>query len=604
MGQDANKLVVPDIGFPVSCCTYCRPAATTSKSAHLGPQPDLSDVLCEAPALLATLCSQDSAALSCCSRQLRGVIHSSVKAITVKTDRDVAAVLEGNWSNLGLIKMRPSVLSENGSMVHRPEGNNFEVLASLHATYPRQYATPFVGLHSTNNATAYIVKVTAQQSQLDQHSQLHRLFAAAFSNLQNAGWGQTDSLRINIRCHADQLIEHLTVSDWPNMQRLVLSHNQLGSPAVEHLPRGSWPQLKELDLGGNQLDKAAMTALLHGKWPSLVGLSLNANPALDASAIAVIAQAPRWAALSRLSLSKIKISSGSARSILLMHGCLESLNLSYTNIDAAGLSELFAKPWPQLQYLRLEGNSLQADAIATLVSVSLPRLTVLRLSQNRLDVNAARLLATGEWQLQHLTLNQNNLDTAAMAFLATGKWPALFSLDLHDNNIGVLGLEPLMAGQWPQLQRLTLNFGSVTEANWRLLNLAPSTMPSSMGRNKFASVSFSRHLTVDECIWPKLKSVRFMQTPIFAVSVYQGQDNKVAVKSVEANTDLLTRPDAPTSTRVLGCGGQVAKTSSREATPNALDKSTPTWIEVLGWCTIACLSICFVRKVCYYTSSK
>ena len=442
-------------------------------------------------------------------------------------------------------------------MVHRPEGDNFEVLASLHAQFLRQYAAPRLGLHSPNKTTAYIVKTTAPQSQLNQHSQLHQLFAAAFSDLHNAGWGQTNSLLISINCHADQLIEHLIVYDWPNMQRLVLSHSQLGSLAVEHLARGSWPQLKQLDLSRNQLDKASMTALLRGKWPSLAGLSLNANPVLDASAFAVIAQAPWWAALSRLNLSQIKISSVSARSILLMHKRLESLNLGYTNIDVAGLSELFAKPWPQLHCMHLEGNSLQADAIATLLSESLPRLTSLNFSDNRLDVDAARLLATGKWpQLRYLILNHNNLDTAAMAFIAKGKWPALFSLNLHDNDTGVLGLEPLMAGQWPQLQYLTLDCGSVTEANWKLLNLAPPTMPSSMDR--FGNFPVSRHLTVHECIWPKLKTVRFMQSLKFAkpVSVYLGQETKVAVKSVGANTNLLTRPDAPTNTSVSGCGGK------------------------------------------------
>lgn len=157
----------------------------------------------------------------------------------MKTEADVAAVLQGNWPNLSLIKTQPESLDDSGSTLHRPMHGNFEILAALHATYLRQHAAPLLGLQSPTETTAYIVKATGQQSQLHQHSQLHGLFAAAFSSLHNAGWGQTNALVINIKCHADQLIEQLTLSNWSNIRCLILSHNQLGSPAVEHLARGS-----------------------------------------------------------------------------------------------------------------------------------------------------------------------------------------------------------------------------------------------------------------------------------------------------------------------------------------------------------------------------
>ena len=246
---------------------------------------------------------------------------------------------------------------------------------------------------------------------------------------------------------------------------------------------------------------------------------------------------------------------------------------------------------------------MQADAIAPLVSVSLPGLAVLRFSHNRLDVDAAKLLATGTWpQLLQLTLDHNSLDTAAMAFLAKGNWPALSYLDLHDNSIGTLGLELVMAGQWPQLRHLSLDSGSVTEANCRLLKLAPSEVPSSM--DKFGSFAVSRQLTAREYIWPKLLAVEFKHTPkcAAATSVYQEQGNRVAVKSVGTNTELLTRLGGSTTARVSGYGGQVAKTSCLAT--STLDKSRPTWIEVVGWCTIVCVSICLVQEACCYTCSK
>lgn len=241
-------------------------------------------MLCEAPALLAKLHSQDWAGLSGCSRQLRDVIHSSVKAITVRTEVDVTAVLNGNWSKLSLVKTQPSSHTGHESRLDRPQGSNFGVVAFFHASCVRQDSAPLLRFHSSDT-TAYIVKATAQQSQLHHHSQLHQIFAAAFSNFQNAGRGQTHSLRISISCHADQLIEHLTLYDWSNMRHLNLSYNQLGSAAVEHLARGSWPQLKQLDLSKNQLDKAAMTALLRGGWPSLVDSVLCAEQHVNSSPI-------------------------------------------------------------------------------------------------------------------------------------------------------------------------------------------------------------------------------------------------------------------------------------------------------------------------------
>ena len=64
----------------------------------------LADVLCEAPALLSMLPSQDWAALSGCSKQLQHVIHSSVTANTVRPISDAEATRKvAGWPQLALI---------------------------------------------------------------------------------------------------------------------------------------------------------------------------------------------------------------------------------------------------------------------------------------------------------------------------------------------------------------------------------------------------------------------------------------------------------------------------------------------------------------------
>ena len=76
--------------------------------------------------------------------------------------------------------------------------------------------------------------------------------------------------------------------------------------------------------------------------------------------------------------------------------CLQILDLSSTNMGAAGMTQL--------------------------VSANIPRLLHLSLSNNQLDAAAIEQLVNHSWRLNSLLLDGNNLDDAAMAYLCQSKW--------------------------------------------------------------------------------------------------------------------------------------------------------------------------------------
>lgn len=76
---------------------------------------------------------------------------------------------------------------------------------------------------------------------------------------------------------------------------------------MTQLAKGTWPQLQRLVLTGNQLDETAIIAVIKGKWPLLTSLVLDANSSLSSAAIALLPRAANWASLSKLSLAHMHL---------------------------------------------------------------------------------------------------------------------------------------------------------------------------------------------------------------------------------------------------------------------------------------------------------
>lgn len=457
----------------------------------------LAEVLREASALLAVLSSPDLGALSGCNKQLRRFIHSSVKAVTVKNETDLAALLSGTWPQLALIQvtsMSPDRVSAVSKMIGTPKLSNLRLMASV------------VSAQAQHHAIAFIVRATKQSHQIYQH------IAAAFSYLRSPHWQLSTSLDVTISTkHSAAVVQHMVQLDWPHVDTLVLTDNSSDYTAMECLAQGSWPKLVTLDLSKDELGEAAMGALVQGRWSSLKELKLDTSPNLIAAAIAQIPKAAHWTSLSELNLPHVRLDSTCMKEINLMHQYLRSLDLSSCSIGTAAMSQLCSVSWPRLQCLTLSDNGLTADAMSSLAAIDLPDLTKLSLRHNQLDTAAAACLASGAWpKLEYLNLNENDLEDTAMAMLAKGEWPTLRCLMLCRNGVSALGVRRLMASQWPQLSRLFLDNTAVCASTWELLDLAPSKLPVNgwMVRPIIASRNFRSDVDI---VWPNLMSVNFIR---------------------------------------------------------------------------------------------
>ena len=206
----------------VTCCRR-------QSEHHLDIQPtcpDFFDVLHEVPTLLALVCSCDWAALLGCSKQLRHIVHSWIQAIRVTHQEDVTLVFKGSWPQLGLIKLEETALKGYPPRFKalRPASSNFHLMAFFDAF-----------LEGDRHTQAFVVKPLVKQLQLDQH------IAAAFLNLQSAGWQQSICLRIDVQALSKEVIAQMTCPDWSATTRLSLN-SVAHRAAVEQLVRSSWPQ--------------------------------------------------------------------------------------------------------------------------------------------------------------------------------------------------------------------------------------------------------------------------------------------------------------------------------------------------------------------------
>ena len=429
---------------------------------------NLTAVLCQAPALLEMLSSQDWAALSACGKQMRHAIHSSVTAVTVHEVSDAKAVMMGEWPQLALIKLQPKAPIAPWEYIHHAQllqHSKFQLLATLIFCTVRLRA-PF------DTSTVIVV---SPNGQLNQHSSI----VAAFSHMRGLKWQHFSHLTATVYRQPEGVIAYMAQANWPCIEDLTFFHSTLDPASMHLLAKGSWPRLQNLRLSNCQLDTEAVTALIQVKRPMLGSLILGSDPSLSAVGSAVIPTAANWASLTCLRLVHFELNAACGHNIMLLHDQLKILDLACTDIDAVALSQIASSPWPHLQKLVLSGNKLQAGAIASLVVAHVPNLTYLCLENNRLDAVAARHLAKGRWpKLSCLAVDNNILDNAAMGFLATGDWPMLQTLRLHGNDINVQGLRLLSAGQWPQLCKLMLDGSAISIATWTLLNLSWFALPA------------------------------------------------------------------------------------------------------------------------------
>ena len=391
--------------------------------------------------------------LSACGKQLQHVIHSAVTSFHLKDASNVEAVLTGDWPQLALVEVLHHLWPVSAQHFHLPQASKFQLIASVKSR--------------VGDVTGAVL-VVSTKPQVDHPQSIE----TAFSRL-SSDWEICWDFEVTIHSQAEAVVAQLAQRNWQDLRCLGMPKNKLGHAAMTQLAKYSWEMAVVLDLSNNQLDEAAMTALSKGGWPCLRNLILDANQSLSATALAVIPTAATWVNLEELSLAGINLDKRHICSILPLHNQLHSLNLAYTGVDAAALSQIASSTWPCLQWLSLNGNRLTANAMASLaLAGQMPELYELKLSDNHLDAGALQYVVKGSWcKLRYLHLDNNQFNDAAMAYLAIGHWPDLCCLTLYGNDISVQGVQLLTAGQWPWLQGLILDSNAICIDMVSLLNL-------------------------------------------------------------------------------------------------------------------------------------
>ena len=124
-----------------------------------------------------------------------------------------------------------------------------------------------------------------------------------------------------------------------------------------------------------------------------------------------------------------------------------------------------------LQILDLSNTNMGAAGMAQLVSANMPILHCLMLSNNQLDAAAIEQLVNHSWRLNCLQLDANNLDDAAMAYLARANGYQLEFVSLHRNQITSHGLLLLTQAAWPRLLNLCVDEVTLTSVTCAALSL-------------------------------------------------------------------------------------------------------------------------------------
>lgn len=464
----------------------------------------LADALSEAPTLFDSISCKDWAALAGCNRQLRNFFHSSVRDITVNSIRDVSHYVKGLplCRQLILIKIKPTT---------GPRPVNADHLLSLPDTRKLQLIASLVSTTEEMSAAAVLV-----QPQAPGPGQGYSV-AAAFSHLRGLAWQQVRRLSVTIHLQGGEVMRQLAHLGMSRLNHLALNGYDLGLKpgnkqltagtgiiGSEQLTVGIWPQLPVCN---NQINAALMTLSVLAEAYSLTSLSVSSNHYLSA---AVIPTARSWLSLSSLSLQGVNLDAAGIHAIAELHRRLEKLLLYSIDLNTAGTSQLFLKPWPLLCELGLPFNQLAADAVAALVPASLPSLTILDLGHNELNAPAVGLLANVRLpQLVFLVLDHNELNNAAMTILAKGQWPNLEGLSLIGKKIKALGIDILLQANWPRLCNLCLDSSSVCAGICSVLDLPLDTVSRVEGIS--GCFMAQRDLARDNVIWPRLKDVMFCQ---------------------------------------------------------------------------------------------
>ncbi len=299
--------------------------------------------------------------------------------------------------------------------------------------------------------------------------------------------------------HVPQLLEHL-----PHiaLAQLLASCVSLRKHVHEHVTKISCA-----------MDCHDVRVLTTDIWPRLTHLELNHSRTLDLQSISLLAKAT--------------------------HRQLQSLSLSYSEIDSHLAEALLSVAYPNLKSLHLSGNSL-TTSMTYLADAHMPLLEELELHDSRLGIKSMVALSKGSWlQLRTLILSRNSISAAGIHYLAEAYWPRLETINLDETGLNVSGMAMLLCCcKWPCLQTLGLNrnhlyhMEELSDSNQCLLlkhlylaesHVGPDSLrPLSQPRwCQLESIDLSKNRLygISELVrasWPALKVIRLDDNPLAA----------------------------------------------------------------------------------------
>ena len=412
------------------------------------------------PALFNCLPAKVRATLSGCNRQLRACLRNMTAIVVLNKASQIATLKSSEWPLLKAVVLRNAPLQQYSQQTF---GGRFQLVARLRLPDCRQGSCDAV----------FLVRPQQKQENLPPSQQL----STALLLLHQPEYAALVRLELCCPCLDLQIMTRLVTPKLEELSTLNLSKIELDSTAVCCLATGCWPNLSLLDLSMCGLDTAAMGGLVQGQWPKLENLNLSANPLLDGAAMSLLASA-NWPSLSTVHMKCMQLSSGSFDWMKKQWAQLSQLDLRWTGISAALVSEFAHTYSSRISILDLTGNELGSAAVAALVTASLPHLVALYLCGNNLDAAAAQWLSRGSWpRLQDLDLDDNLLDNAAMCHVVNAQWVCLKWLCLCLNSIDSDGFGVLVHEDWPCLESLQLDVGLGDETTWCLLDLDPAYLP-------------------------------------------------------------------------------------------------------------------------------
>ena len=464
----------------------------------------LTGVVYQAPRILEILSQASRKNLSATSRDMRKLVHSLVTVITVQHEEDIACLLRGNWSQLGMI-----ILPDRGICYYRSSVSmrpGFELLGRIDLSCSIGHVDVAFLLKSSQHLTN-----TAYAS--------NQLAVKPLERLLQEDWSALTQLKISYlksSAMAAPVIAMLSKGSWPLLTSIDLTGSILDVKSICHLIKGKWTALKHLDLTSTQLDTETVRQLVEGQWPALQRLRLSLNPLMDAVTISQLAKAD-CPLLDDLSLEYMPLGAAAARELVkLQLPCLRFLGLGSAKMDIAAMSELSKADWPVLWYLNLSCNNLCVGAVVNLVQAHLPGLASLFLRDAGLDSAAMECMIQGNWpQLQQLHLSDNRLDVKALKRLVKGNWKKLYMLSMQHNMLGKQAIKELIKGKWPLLQCLSIDYSVFNKRNAVMLSIHPDQLEN-FDHVKKSSNSFMVPLVRDRevaptraCreLWPSLKQV-------------------------------------------------------------------------------------------------